>query len=157
MGEFHFVLKFFAILVALLVFHEVLLFSEGRKLKPVNQKESIYDHQPTPPPYNPSKQIHPPLPQNYGTRFFDDSAVVSTDDFRPTAPGNSPGVGHKHSFEKQNQVDHNEPKGQVVDPSLDVTYYVTARPVNDFKPTAPGHSPGVGHAIQTKMDNQINN
>lgn len=49
-----------------------------------------------------------------------------TDDFGPTSPGNSPGIGHK-------MKETNESVEGFKD---------------DFKPTTPGHSPGVGHAVK---------
>ncbi|CAA7056914.1 unnamed protein product [Microthlaspi erraticum] len=48
-----------------------------------------------------------------------------TDDFGPTSPGNSPGIGHK--MKESENVDGFK---------------------DEFKPTTPGHSPGVGHAVK---------
>ncbi|KAF8045179.1 hypothetical protein N665_5488s0001 [Sinapis alba] len=55
------------------------------------------------------------LPKTDGQEYH--YKTGTTEDFAPTSPGNSPGMGHK--------------KG------------------DDFKPTTPGHSPGVGHAVKT--------
>ncbi|KAJ9170722.1 hypothetical protein P3X46_018811 [Hevea brasiliensis] len=62
---------------------------------------------------------------------FHSSAASSTDDFRPTSPGFSPGVGH--------------PKAVIT--SFNVETSVTEFK-DDYRPTQPGHSPGVGHAYQ---------
>ncbi|KAJ7952882.1 Precursor of CEP9 [Quillaja saponaria] len=156
MGEIHAISKSCAILVALLAFQYEVVFTEGRQIKPMNQKveQSKYDldNQPTPLPYNPTTTT----PKHGGAvSFLGDSAVVYTDDFRPTSPGNSPGVGHKHRTDEEHVGVGL--KAAEVGHSPDVKHSVTARTENDFKPTAPGHSPGVGHAVQTKMDNQIIN
>lgn len=57
--------------------------------------------------------------------------VGYTDDFGPTSPGNSPGIGHKMKENEEN-----------------VEVYK-----DDFKPTTPGHSPGVGHAVKNNEPN----
>lgn len=64
---------------------------------------------------------------------------------RPTAPGNSPGVGHQHK--------HMTMKTKVVvhRPEFSVTAATTQGHENDFRPTVPGPSPGVGHAFQHKI------
>ncbi|KAF3600087.1 hypothetical protein F2Q69_00036154 [Brassica cretica] len=59
--------------------------------------------------------------------FKDNFKPGVTDDFAPTAPGNSPGVGHKKA---RNSPGMGHKKG------------------DDFKPTTPGHSPGIGHAVK---------
>ncbi|OIV93765.1 hypothetical protein TanjilG_07668 [Lupinus angustifolius] len=63
--------------------------------------------------------------------------------FRPTSPGDSPGVGHR--FEEYGDM-----KGVVVVQSPNVRVHVNEETKNGFKPTQPGHSPGVGHAYQNK-------
>lgn len=91
--------------------------------------------------------------------------------FRPTTPGNSPGVGHalvtnrvfgypnsppvkkegetsqptslrnKFAFTKSNEL-----AKQIRSPG-DNNWHFVAGNKDDFRPTAPGHSPGVGHAL----------
>ncbi|KFK28366.1 hypothetical protein AALP_AA8G506000 [Arabis alpina] len=50
----------------------------------------------------------------------------NTEDFGPTSPGNSPGIGHK--MKENNEIAEGFK--------------------DDFKPTTPGHSPGVGHGVK---------
>ncbi|KAF1862619.1 hypothetical protein Lal_00013380 [Lupinus albus] len=64
--------------------------------------------------------------------------------FRPTSPGDSPGVGHKSVGEDEDM------KAVVVVQSPDVRVHVNDETKNGFKPTNPGHSPGVGHSYQNK-------
>lgn len=67
----------------------------------------------------------------------------SIDGFRPTAPGNSPGVGH---FYTKNDVKV-QSKGVGIRPDVG---HSNAGSNEDFKPTQPGHSPGVGHSFKDK-------
>lgn len=60
-----------------------------------------------------------------GMQHYHASTVMDVDNFRPTAPGHSPGIGH----------------------SLVENYHASADiDVDNFRPTAPGHSPGIGHS-----------
>ncbi|CAN8254786.1 unnamed protein product [Cochlearia groenlandica] len=83
----------------------------------------------------------------------------STDDFAPTNPGNSPGVGHrkghanvkddfKHTQRKMEKnvkgsLEHKEEK-KIHKTNGQDQYFLT-RSKDDFAPTYPGNSPGVGH------------
>ncbi|CAK9315237.1 unnamed protein product [Citrullus colocynthis] len=87
--------------------------SQGRPLKPLT-----------------SSQI--PLHSSPGDGFGE-SDVGSKDDFRPTTPGNSPGVGH-HSVRRSGTVAATAAASQ-------------EGLKDDFRPTAPGHSPGIGHVL----------
>ncbi|KAJ1419116.1 hypothetical protein SESBI_15387 [Sesbania bispinosa] len=60
--------------------------------------------------------------------------------FRPTTPGNSPGVGHR-KFGGENKV-----MMLVQSPDVKVAA-AEAEGIfkNGFRPTNPGHSPGIGH------------
>ncbi|CAI0429933.1 unnamed protein product [Linum tenue] len=82
-----------SILLTLLACHGILLTTECRQLRSIT---------------------NPPPPASPISDTSDDQDAGSKEDFRPTAPGVSPGVGH---------------------------------PENDFRPTAPGFSPGVGHEV----------
>ncbi|KAL1214361.1 Precursor of CEP9 [Cardamine amara subsp. amara] len=92
----------------------------------------------------------------------------STDDFAPTAPGNSPGVGHKKMNVNVKEVkDDLEPtEERPLQKTNDQDHFKTGstddfaptspgnspgmghKKGDDFKPTTPGHSPGVGHAVK---------
>ncbi|KAL9326966.1 hypothetical protein ACSQ67_007611 [Phaseolus vulgaris] len=69
-----------------------------------------------------------------------------TNAFRPTTPGNSPGVGHR-KFATQDK----DMKATVAVESPDVKVHVTEGTESGFKPTNPGHSPGVGHAQHNQI------
>ncbi|KAL3813607.1 hypothetical protein ACJIZ3_014875 [Penstemon smallii] len=97
-------------------------FTKGRQLKEVKE----YNLQVTG-----QTQISQKMtPADHG---FSSSEVSRSDDFRPTTPGNSPGVGH--DFATQNM----QPK---------VQDFSSINGQTDFRPTGPGHSPGVGHSFR---------
>ncbi|XP_044470547.1 precursor of CEP9-like [Mangifera indica] len=170
------------ILLALIACSHALLWAEGRQLK-IMEKEETAKHgskninfqqnsgelkedslSTKPSVDNPSaenavsvtgkKEIYPPM------RLVE-SAASDTDDFRPTTPGNSPGAGHKHAFEGEEELD-SRVKGDesttvtaaiaIESPPPTPTLPFGARPTpkhaDGFRPTAPGHNPRVGHAIQ---------
>ncbi|GAB4848954.1 hypothetical protein Ancab_003768 [Ancistrocladus abbreviatus] len=66
-------------------------------------------------------------------------AAVHIDDFRPTAPGNSPGVGHRLEAGKA------DTKAFVESPDL--------KWIDDFRHTTPSDSPGVGHPFVSGTNN----
>lgn len=89
-----------------------------------------------------------PIPKslNQDSSVKPEKEVESSHDanaFQPTAPGNSPGVGHKHSSEDDSKVKTTS--------SPDVKVSVTVGSTDDFKRTDPGHSPGVGHDYPNKI------
>jgi hypothetical protein len=145
-----------------------ILFTEGRPIKSTNKqelvsvgKDSIEDvakqglntkshynnaktqkvSLPAPPiTHNPSvhhskagrnEMPHPAVPS------FGNSAAVYKDDFRPTTPGVSPGVGHPKTIGTNSNNEHS------------LTDFK-----DDFQPTTPGHSPGAGHALANDDDNE---
>ncbi|CAF2073739.1 hypothetical protein Bca4012_088886 [Brassica carinata] len=69
-----------------------------------------------------------------------------TDDFAPTAPGNSPGVGHKkaHANVKGFKDDFKPKEGKMFEKMND-QYHLKTGTTDDFAPTSPGNSPGMGH------------
>ncbi|KAG9145292.1 hypothetical protein Leryth_008235 [Lithospermum erythrorhizon] len=69
-----------------------------------------------------------------------------TNDFRPTDPGNSPGIGH-HS--RKGGLKNSE-KATGGNASHGDTYF-TSGSADGFRPTTPGHSPGVGHSLVNKL------
>ncbi|KAJ0040787.1 hypothetical protein Pint_28088 [Pistacia integerrima] len=75
------------------------------------------------------KEIFPPI-------GFGESAASYKNDFRPTTPGNSPGVGHKHAKDEEEEKEIFPPT------SFGES---TASDKNDFQPTTAGNSPGAGH------------
>lgn len=91
---------------------------QGRPLK--NTKEDL--------------KLHSPLPSSPPPVSFGQFDVGDKDNFRPTMPGNSPGIGH-HAVE----ISGAAPAGRSVD------YMKGSK--DDFRPTMPGHSPGIGHAV----------
>lgn len=72
------------------------------------------------------------------------SKPESVNDFRPTAPGNSPGVGHSFAEHKFN------PQSEEIGSAPAVPQSTTANS-DDFRPTAPGHSPGGGHSKENHV------
>ncbi|CAA3030278.1 Hypothetical predicted protein [Olea europaea subsp. europaea] len=109
----------FALLLAAIACLEI-SFSEGRQLNAFKKQEQIF-------------------PQNKGNNEFGLSSTSDevdnyVNDFRPTNPGNSPGIGHR--FEAENDVA--QPK---------TLSFASGKNTDDFRPTKPGHSPGVGHSL----------
>ncbi|KAG2724484.1 hypothetical protein I3760_01G019800 [Carya illinoinensis] len=87
----------------------------------------------------------PPKKPNYSFSFRDSEVAHNKDDFRPTTPGNSPGVGHSFQNQEADVESKALAKGKDVRHSL-------AGFKDNYQPTAPGHSPGVGHVFQSKNE-----
>nr|KYP59543.1 hypothetical protein KK1_014979 [Cajanus cajan] len=140
--------KYFAVFLALVACHDSLL-THGREIKPFTRipqpLKAIVNNDPTPSLEKKDESI---VTSKYGFASFGNSGVAYTNGFRPTTPGNSPGVGHRKFAEEDKDM-----KAKVVVNSPDVKVYVTEGTKNGFKPTDPGHSPGVGHAQQNKLVN----
>ncbi|CAA0412543.1 Precursor of CEP6 [Arabidopsis thaliana] len=75
-----------------------------------------------------ARQLRKTDDQDHDDHHF---TVGYTDDFGPTSPGNSPGIGHKMKENEENAEGYKD----------------------DFEPTTPGHSPGVGHAVKNNEPN----
>ncbi|XP_020206961.1 precursor of CEP9 [Cajanus cajan] len=145
--------KFLISLLALVAFNGSLL-THGRQIKPLNQHSSLNkgtvvpENNPFPPhinvptPSSEKKKVDSFVMPKQGVEGFGD-----TNAFRPTTPGNSPGVGHR----KFAQEDNDMKAKVVVVHSPDVKVHVIEDTENGFKPTNPGHSPGVGHSQQNKI------
>ncbi|XP_035548288.1 precursor of CEP9-like [Juglans regia] len=73
----------------------------------------------------------PPMKPNYSFGFRDSDAAHNKDDFRPTAPGNSPGVGHSFQNQEADVESKALAKGKGVRPSL--TGFK-----DNYRPTVPG-------------------
>ncbi|KAL5754880.1 hypothetical protein ACOSP7_023100 [Xanthoceras sorbifolium] len=137
------------ILVALIACNAILS-TEGRQMKFMNKKEANSamgkksEHQGSSSSIHSiqtiegKKQIFPPPTMSLG-----DSKASYKDDFRPTTPGISPGVGH--SFAHQ-------PNAESKLVSDKAGHFVTGAK-DDFRPTAPGISPGVGHSFAQHQSN----
>ncbi|KAF5752915.1 hypothetical protein HS088_TW01G00833 [Tripterygium wilfordii] len=84
-------------------------------------------------------------------------AGLAKEDFRPTGPRHSPGVGH-HSLQLDDEenVSDFRPTEAGHSPGLGHSRtFVTGGAENDFRPTGPGHSPGVGHR-SLQLDDEEN-
>ncbi|CAI9752841.1 unnamed protein product [Fraxinus pennsylvanica] len=102
---------------------------EARRLKPFKEQEKRDIPATLPANASPQiagqKRIPPPTNQKYE---IDSSDVTVINDFPPTAPGKSPGIGHSFPAQKDNVA------GKTV----------------DLQATGPGHSPGIGHSFADK-------
>ncbi|XP_010412699.1 PREDICTED: uncharacterized protein LOC104699044 [Camelina sativa] len=65
----------------------------------------------------------------------------STDDFAPTSPGHSPGVGHKKG---NANVEKFKDDFKPTEGTNGQNHFKTGS-TDDFAPTSPGNSPGIGH------------
>ena len=147
MGEFQTMHKYFTIFVAVLVACHGSLFAHGRQIKPLNlnTKPTILA-----PLRTSIKLIDAPIVPKFKFADVDsgDSGADHANAFRPTTPGNSPGVGHK-KFEEDKVM---KVMGALVHSPDVKTSVAEGSFENDFKPTDPGHSPGVGHPRQNKRN-----
>ncbi|XP_057419957.1 uncharacterized protein LOC130714095 [Lotus japonicus] len=141
MGRFHVMQNYLAIFLALVACNYLPL-THGRQIKSLNHPSplstgTVAVNINVPTPSSERRKIESPMKPNYDVASFGDSGAGDTHAFRPTTPGNSPGVGHKKFAQDQ---EDNSMKAMVGVQSTD-----------GFKPTNPGHSPGVGHGYQTKI------
>ncbi|MBA0551702.1 hypothetical protein Golob_022574 [Gossypium lobatum] len=115
--------------VFLLIACHLFLSVEGRLLKSVSKDDP--------------KQVFPPPPPTE-TSDFGDSVEGYKEDFRPTTPGNSPGVGH--SFPEDDEAIAERKPGSF---SLQGNGKQSiARDEDGFRHTTPGNSPGAGHSFE---------
>ncbi|EOA25607.1 hypothetical protein CARUB_v10018955mg [Capsella rubella] len=70
----------------------------------------------------------------------------TTDDFAPTSPGNSPGIGHKRGNVnvKESKDDFSPTEERRLQKANGQDHFITGT-TDDFAPTSPGNSPGMGH------------
>ncbi|KAI9113492.1 hypothetical protein K1719_015419 [Acacia pycnantha] len=136
------ILKYLAAVLILVACHEVDM-TQGRQIKALNQphfwikKDTTFDSN------------VPTLMAVNAISSKDTNGDVSA--YRPTNPGNSPGVGHRKS-----EVENKEMKEKVAviqSPPDVVEYSLDEGSKNDFRPTDPGHSPGAGHAAHQNKNN----
>ncbi|CAJ1942765.1 unnamed protein product [Sphenostylis stenocarpa] len=152
MGKF----QYFAVFVALATCHNFLPSHawQGNKGNepafPAKQTYRVAEKSPqplkasvsnVPAPTSEKKEDSTVTPKN-GVGSFGYSVAAYTNAFRPTTPGNSPGVGHRKFAPEDKDM---KAKEVVHSPNVK---YVTEGTTNGFKPTNPGHSPGVGHSQQ---------
>ncbi|KAK5783047.1 uncharacterized protein LOC108482803 [Gossypium arboreum] len=137
--EFRPMRKFAVFVVAVIVRSHLVFSANARPMKFLIGVSAMHkaDH----PQPNAEQVLPPSIPLPAKTSGFGESVRGFKDDFRPTAPGNSPGIGH--SFEEDND-ERNEEKGA----SFRST---NGKHAQDFKRTSPGHSPGVGHVFSSKI------
>ncbi|CAL1408701.1 unnamed protein product [Linum trigynum] len=114
-----------SILLTLLAFHSILLTTECRQLRSITN----------PPP----------------AAILSDHDEGSKEDFRPTAPGVSPGVGHPNLNDSSPSTGANEQSTKSEDAETGTSNAPgesdNSGGKDDFRPTAPGFSPGVGHSV----------
>ncbi|KAJ6740295.1 PRECURSOR OF CEP5 [Salix purpurea] len=184
-----------AFLVLAFVTSFQILFIEGRPIKPTNKQQLLtYEKEPikelasksmntnlhhstadnqkvsltSPPVHIPSvhhskadrKESQPMVPRSSDSpsvRHLETPGANSNnghsvnafkDDFEPTTPGHSPGVGHIHA-------DKDQDDSEDVDPKAPSSGSSTGRAGATFKPTKPGHSPGVGHMSSVDQSDKI--
>ncbi|CAI0554064.1 unnamed protein product [Linum tenue] len=138
----------FSILLTLLAFHSILLTTECRQLRSITNPPpaaTLSDHE------EGSKEDFRPTAPGVSP-----GVGHPNDDFRPTAPGYSPGVGHSVGLQNRGESYNNDdfrPTAPGFSPGVghaeltdDSVDAFRPRETEDFKPTQPGHSPGVGHA-----------
>lgn len=147
MGKFQARPKYFVVFLALVAcINDISLVTHARPIKPLNQHSSLN-----------TGKVPSPLSEKTVPSYddvaasFEDSGATNTNAFRPTTPGGSPGVGHR-KFEGEDYKNMKTTAVVVESPDVDVKHPATdddEKSKNGFKPTNPGHSPGIGHASQT--------
>lgn len=128
--------KHFALLVIAVTSLHIML-SEGRPIKEVNKEETV----------SASEKMSQTATKKISSDL-EHSMAAYKDDFRPTSPGFSPGVGHPMFGNSEVAKSANAAHA---DSNSGMQHFVTAANKDDFRPTGPGHSPGVGHAFETKL------
>ncbi|MBA0831375.1 hypothetical protein Goarm_015846 [Gossypium armourianum] len=129
----------FAVFVVAVIVCSHLVFSvNARPMKLLIGDSAMHkaDH----PQPNAEQVLPPSIPLPAKTLGFGESVRGFKDDFWPTAPGNSPGIGH--SFKEDNNERNEEKRASFRS--------TNGKHAQDFKRTSPGHSPGVGHVFSSK-------
>lgn len=136
-----------AFVVALIVSHEIIAV-QGRQLRQKNklssssgdttaeQKHGVEAFRPGKGGDSPPTKTHDNEVGFSNEKSSNSGALHDKDAFRP-AP-KSPGIGHSYANENEQVVVESRPQNS------NGTHYV-AGDREDFRPTSPGHSPGVGH------------
>ncbi|KAI9113617.1 hypothetical protein K1719_015544 [Acacia pycnantha] len=139
------ILKYLAAVLILVACHEVEM-TQGRQIKALNQPHFWIKKDAT---FDGNVPASAELAVN-AISNKDTNGDVSA--YRPTNPGNSPGVGNRKS-----EVENKEMKEKVAviqGPPDVVEYSLDEGSKNDFRPTDPSHSPGAGHAAHQNKNNR---
>ncbi|KAJ8625107.1 hypothetical protein MRB53_033637 [Persea americana] len=143
--------------LVLMIFSEVLL-SEGRHLKQQKKREECRKclmHGMKDSLNETTKGDGQEL--SGGVQHYHTSTVIDVDNFQPTSPGHSPGIGHSkvdhYNTSTVMDVDNFRPSGPGHNPGIghsqvEHSNASTVIDVDDFRPTEPGHSPGIGHSLR---------
>ncbi|KAJ8770646.1 hypothetical protein K2173_021293 [Erythroxylum novogranatense] len=89
------------------------------------------------------QELFPRITQISSPVSSESTSEYDQNDFRPTTPGTSPGVGHP--------LESDEIDTKVSSAIHSSTNHFISEQNDEFRPTKPGHSPGVGHVFQTKI------
>ncbi|KAI9113600.1 hypothetical protein K1719_015527 [Acacia pycnantha] len=146
MGGLQAIHKYVAVIFILVAFREVVI-SEGRQIKALNQHlmnkdTTLLDANV---PTSAEKAVDSSRIPNHNmmNAVSQDSNGDHVSTYRPTTPGNSPGVGHRKSGEETKDI---KAKVAVIQSPPEVEYSLDEGSKTDFRPTGPGHSPGIGHS-----------
>lgn len=145
MAIFQYATRKCLVIFLLLVAFNGSLLTHGRQIKPLNQQHSSLNNDtvvkhsvnnvPTHPSSGKKKVVDSSsVVPKYGVESFGDSMSSDTNAFRPTTPGNSPGVGHRKFAPEDKDVEAMVASVQSPD---HVKVYVTEGTQNQdgFKPT----------------------
>lgn len=147
MGGLQALHKYVAVVVILVTFHEIVITTQGRQIKVINQHFLIN---------NKDISFASNVPTSADIVVNSISSKDTNGDvsaYRPTTPGNSPGVGHKKSGVENGDT---RAKDEVHQSPPEVEYFLDEGSKTDFRPTDPGHSPGVGHsAHENSNDGEV--
>ncbi|KAI9113446.1 hypothetical protein K1719_015373 [Acacia pycnantha] len=151
MGGLQAILNYVVVVIILIAFHEVVI-TQGRQIKALNQQHFWISKDSTFESNVPTSSAE--MAVNAISNKITNGDVSA---YRPTTPGNSPGVGHRKSG-----VEDKDMKEKVgVHSPPEVEYSLTEGSKTDFRPTDPGHSPGVGHSENNgevgRVQNQLRN
>ncbi|XP_028783728.1 precursor of CEP9-like [Neltuma alba] len=125
--------------------------TQGRQIKALNRHFRIhkdttfYSNVPT----SAELYVESPLSPNDHVNAISKDTNGGVSAYRPTPPGNSPGVGHRKFGVENEDI---KAKAGIQSPP-DVKYSLAEGSKTDFRPTDPGHSPGAGHAAHQNKNN----
>ncbi|KAK4260070.1 hypothetical protein QN277_003238 [Acacia crassicarpa] len=138
------ILKYLAAVLILVACHEVDM-TQGRQIKALNQPHFWINKDTT---FDSNVPTSAEMAVNAISNKDTDGDVSA---YRPTNPGNSPGVGNRKS--EVGNKDIKEKVAVIQSPADVIEYSLDEGSKNDFRPTDPGHSPGAGHAAHPNKNN----
>ncbi|KAK4260071.1 hypothetical protein QN277_003239 [Acacia crassicarpa] len=149
MGGLQAILNYVVVVIILIIaFHEVVI-TQGRQIKALNQQHFWINKDTT---------FESNVPTSSAEMAVNASSNKNTNGdvsaYRPTTPGNSPGVGHRKSGEEAKDM---KAKVAVVQSPPEVEYSLDEGSKTDFRPTDPGHSPGIGHSENNGKVGRVQN